>query len=179
MELEKGKAELALRREEAEQAFADARAELDEAARQIAQGEAQLEQCRNLYAAGAALTLGINAGLGRQYGSPNELIADLSSGTDAMLAAAADSALASYSLTAETFCAAWTQAEEQLGAPLREETIAALAAGLDDARGKYEEGAAQLEGEKTNAEAAFAEAEAEIAASEARITAGESEYAEG
>ncbi len=178
-ELEKGKTELAARQEEAERKFAAAQAELDDAARQITEGETQLEQCRNLYAAGEALTLGINAGLGRQYGTPNELVADLSSGADALLAAAADSALAAYGMTAESFCAAWSRTGEQLGAPLSGETVAALAAGLEDARAQYEEGTVQLEEAKADAEISFAEAQAQLAASQARLGAGEAEYAEG
>ena len=177
-ELEQGRAELDVRREEAEQGFADAAAELDEAAGRLAEGEAQLEQCRSLYAAGEALTLGINAGLGRQYATPNALVADLASGTDALLAAAADRALESYGFTAASFCETWAQAEAQLGAPLSGETLAALAAGLDDARTRYDEGDAQLEQTREEAEASFAEAEAQLTEAEAQLDAGETAYIE-
>ena len=176
--LAKGKTALASRREEAERSFSDAQAELEDAARQIAEGEAQLEQVRNLWTAGETLTHGINAGLGRQYGAPNELIAALSSGSDAPLAAAAEAALSPYGLTAEAFCAAWIQSEERLGAPLSGETVAALDAGLEDARAGYAEGEAQLEEARTAAETSFAEAEAQLTASRARLNAGEAEYSE-
>ena len=182
-ELEKGKTELAARREEAQQGFADAQAELDDAASQLAQGEAQLGQCQNLYTTGQALVQGINAGLGMQFGSPNELVAALSSGSGdeatLLLTAAVDNALAQYGLNAASFCAAWNQAEQQLGAPLSDQTLAALTAGLDDARTKYDQGVAQLEAAKTAAEASFAEAEAQIAASEERLNSGEWEYWSG
>ena len=175
-ELKKGKTELASRREEAERDLSAARSQLDEASGQIARGEARLEQCRSLWTAGNALVTGINAGLGRQYGSPNELIADLASGTDPLLTAAADGALADYGMTADSFCAAWTQAEGQLGAPLGEEILTALASELDNARAAYGESAAQLEAAEKEAEASLADAEARIAASEAQLNSGESEY---
>ena len=175
-ELEQGKSELAAKREEAEQGFAAAQAELDAAAQQISEGESQLEQCRSLYGAGQALTQGINAALGTQYGSPNALVADLSSGADPMLSAAADSALAAYGFTSQSFCAAWSQAEQQLGAPLSADTLAPMAAELDSARAKHGEGAAQLAEQKKQAEASFAEAEEQIAASEKRLADGEAEY---
>ncbi len=177
--LEKGKAELASRKEEAAQGFADAQAELDEAAGQLAQGETRLDACRSLYGAGAAMAQGLNAaGLGVQYVSPGELVADLSAGTDPMLTAIVDRALADYDMTAASFCEAWARAEEQLGAPMSEEAVAALTAELDAAQAAYDEGAAQLEAEKVAAEAAFAEAEAQITSSEAQLTAGEREYTE-
>ena len=178
-ELEKGKAELDTQREEAEQGFADAQTELDAAAAQIAAGAAQLEQCRSLYAAGAALTQGINAALGRQYAAPGELVAALTAGTDPMLSAAADAALADSGMTAASLCAAWTQAEAQLGAPLSEQTLAALSAELDGARASYDAGAAQLEAAKAEAAQAFAEAEALLADSEAQLEAGETDFVEG
>ncbi|MBR3555826.1 MAG: ABC transporter permease [Oscillospiraceae bacterium] len=178
-ELEKGKTELAARREEAQQGFAAAQAELDEAAEQIAEGEMQLEQCRSLCAAGNALVLGINgAGFGMQYASPGELIADLSSGANPMLTAVVDNALADYDMTADSLCAAWDRAEQALGAPLSEETVAALSEELAAAREKYGEGAAQLDEAKNAAETAFAEAEGQIVSSETQLTAGETEYAE-
>ena len=175
-ELKKGKTELASRREETERDLSAARSQLDEASGQIARGEARLEQCRSLWTAGNALVTWINAGLGRQYGSPNELIADLASGTDPLLTAAADGALADYGMTAASFCAAWTQAEGQLGAPLGEEILTALASELDNARAAYGESAAQLEAAEKEAEASLADAEARIAASEAQLNSGESEY---
>ena len=175
-EMKKGKTELASRREEAERDLSAARSQLDEASGQIARGEARLEQCRSLWTAGNALVTGINAGLGRQYGSPNELIADLASGTDPLLTAAADGALADYGMTAASFCAAWTQAEGQLGAPLGEEILTALASELDNARAAYGESAAQLEAAEKEAEASLADAEARIADSEAQLNSGESEY---
>ena len=174
--LEEGTAELVSRREAAERSFADAQTELEEAARQIAGGAAQLEQCRGLYSAGEALTLGINSALGRQYGAPGELAAALSAGDDPLLSAAADSALANYGMTAASFCAAWAQAEAQLGAPLSAETLAALSAGLDAARADYDEGAAQLEAAKAEAEASFAEAETRLADAEAQLKAGRAEF---
>ncbi len=175
--LETGKSELASRREEARQGFADAQAELDDAALQLAQGETQLDECRSLYAAGNALVMGVNgAGFGYRYASPGELAADLASGEDPLLSAGVDRALADYGMTAASFCEAWTQAEEALGAPLNEETIAALTAGLESARGKYDEGAAQLEEMQETAEAAFAQAEEQLTSYEEQLTAGEREY---
>lgn len=176
--LKEGKTELASRQEEADRSFAEAQAKLDASARQIAEGSAQLEQCRSLNATGEALTSGINAGLGRRYGTTSELVADLSSGADPLLSAAADSALAPSGMTAASFCAAWAQAEAQLGAPLNRETIAAMSAGLDDARALYDEGTAQLEAAKAEAEVTFADAETQLRDSEARLTAGETEFTE-
>ncbi len=178
-ELEKGKAELREQKTDAEKRFADAQAELDEAARRIDEGAAQLEQCRSLYAAGEALTSGINAaGIGKNYASPNELIMDLASGTNQMLSAIADGALADYGMTARTLCQAWNAAEQQIGAPLSRETISALESALTDARASLYDGTVQLEEARNGAEAAFAEAEEKIAASEAQLNAGETEYAE-
>ena len=174
-ELEKGKTRLAARREEAERSFSEAQGELEAAAQRLARGEEQLEQCQSLYAAGEALTLGINAVPGRRYASPEELVPDLA---DPLLAAAADSALGEYGLNAESFRAAWAQAEEALGAPLSRESLAALAAGLEAARGEYADNAAQLEGARAAAQTSIREAEARLAASEAQLKAGEAEYAE-
>ncbi len=166
-------AELAVRRETAERGFAEARAELEDAAEQLALGEAQLEQCRSLYAAGEALTSGINGvSPDRQYGSPGELIAVLSAGEDPLLNAAADRALADQGMTAASFCDAWTRAETMLGGPLNAESLAAMAAGLDDARAEYGRGTAQLEAAESAAEASFAEAEAEIAEAQRQADAG-------
>lgn len=177
--LKKGRSELTSQREAAAQSLADAQAELDEAAGQIAPGEAQLELCRNLCAAGEALTRGINAALPEMgFASPHELVSVLSSGENPQLAAMADAALAEYGMTAESFCAAWTRAEEQLGVPLSGETVAALAAGLEDARTQYNAGAEQLEAAKEASASALAEAETKLAASEARLKAGETAYAE-
>ena len=177
--LKKGRSELTSQREAAAQSLADAQAELGEAAGQIALGEAQLELCRNLCAAGEALTRGINAALPEMgFASPHELVSVLSSGENPQLAAMADAALAEYGMTAESFCAAWTQAEEQLGVPLSGETVAALADGLEDARTQYNAGAEQLEAAKEASASALAEAETKLAASEARLKAGETAYAE-
>ncbi len=176
-ELENGRARLASRREEAERGYAEARAELKEAEAQLAAGRSQLEQCRALYDAAAGLTAWINgAGLGYSYASPDELAEDLSRDDDPVLTAAAQGALNSVGMTAESFCAAWAAARQQLGMPLNEEALTALAAELDEAQARYDEGAAQLEDAITAADAAFAEAEAEITASESRLNAGESEY---
>ena len=179
-QLDVAKAELDARKAEAEQGIADAQAELDAAAGQITQGEALLEQCRDLYDAGSALMKAVNsADLGVAFESPNELVAALLSGAGGPLASFADSVLEGYGMTAESFCAAWNRSEQQLGASLSPETLAALAAELDNARAEYEAGVAQLEETKKTTEAAFAEAEAEIAASEAQLTAWEAEYAAG
>lgn len=177
-ELETGKAALASQREEARQGFADAQTELDEAALQLAQGETQLDECRSLYAAGNALVMGAgDAGFGFRYASPGELVADLASGENPLLSAGVDMALADYGMTAAAFCEAWTQAEEALGAPLNEETLATLTAGLESARGKYDEGTAQLEEMRETAEAAFAQAEEQLSSYEEQLSAGEREYA--
>ncbi len=178
--LEKGKAELSSQREAAEQGFADAQGELDDAAGQLAQGEAQLDACRTLYEGGAALAQGLrDADLGWDYATPNALVADLSAGTDTFLTAIVDIALADYDMTAESFCDAWAQAEEQLAAPLSGETVDSLTAELESARAAYDLGVSQLEEARRTAEAAFAEAEAQIQANEAKLKAGEAEYADG
>ena len=177
--LEEGRSELDARREEAARSLADAQAELDAAAAQIALGEAQLEQCRSLYTAGDALTRGINAALPNLFfDSPHELVSALSYGDTAQLSAMVDAALAEYGMTAGSFCAAWTQAEEQLGVPLSGETVAALIAGLEEARAGYAEGSAQLEAAKQSTASALAEAETALADSETRLNAGETAYAE-
>ena len=176
--LKQGRSELDSRREEAARSLADAQAELDEAAGQIALGEAQLELCRNLYTAGEALTRGINAALPEtEFDSPHELVSALTYGDNPQLAAMADAALAESGMTAGSFCAAWTQAEEQLGAPLSGETVAALAAGLETARTQYNEGTEQLEAAKEASASALAEAETMLADSEARLKVGETAYA--
>ena len=176
--LKKGRSELETRREEAARSLADAQAELEEAAGQIARGEAQLEQCRNLCAAGEALTRGINAALPNlEFDSPNELVSALIYGENPQLAAVADAALAGSGMTGGSFCAAWTRAEEQLGAPLSGETVAALAAGLEAARAQYHEGTAQLEEAKEASASALAEAETTLADSETQLQAGEAAYA--
>lgn len=178
-ELEKGKTELREQKTDAEKRFADAQAGLHEAARRIEEGETQLEQCRSLYAAGEALMSGINAaGIGKKYASPDELIAELAGGTNQILSTIADRALADYGMTAQTLCAAWDAAAQQIGAPLSGETISALESALADARASHHDGTAQLEEARNGAEAAFAEAEKKIAASEAQLNAGETEYAE-
>ena len=177
-ELEKGRAELASRREEAGQGFADAQAELDAAALQLEQGEAELDRCRSLFAAGNALVLGLNAaGLGMEYSSPGELAADLAAGENPLLAAAVDRALAEYGMTAASFCEAWIQAEDALGAPLDGETVEGLSAGLEEARRKYDEGTEQLQATREATEAAFTEAEEQLVSYEAQLSAGETEYA--
>ena len=176
--LKKGRSELETRREEAARSLADAQAELEEAAGQIARGEAQLEQCRNLCAAGEALTRGINAALPNlEFDSPNELVSALIYGENPQLATVADAALAGSGMTGGSFCAAWTRAEEQLGAPLSGETVAALAAGLEAARAQYHEGTAQLEEAKEASASALAEAETTLADSETQLQAGEAAYA--
>ncbi|MBR2831365.1 MAG: ABC transporter permease [Oscillospiraceae bacterium] len=175
-QLAAARSELDARRADSELQLRYAQVELEGAARQLAQGEAQLAQCRSLYDAGVALTQAVNAaGLGVSFESPSALIAALSSGENALLNAAAEQALGAYGMTAESFCAAWDQAEQQLGTPLSGETIAALAAGLDDARTKYNEGSAQFDEAKRTAEAAFAEAEAQLAASREQYDAGAAE----
>ena len=175
-QLEAGRLELAGRRAEAEIELRYGQADLEAAEAQLTAGQKRLDSLSALYGAASALTSGINDTIrSRNYESPSALMSALASGEDALLNILANKALEDYGLTAEELCAAWAQAEAQLGGPLTGETLASLQAELADARTRYDAGAAQLAAARKEAEDGLAEAERQLDEAEAKLEAGQAE----
>ena len=170
-ELEDGKVELA----NAEQELANVKKELDQARRQLIsasrnldQGYESYEQASSLHSAGQALVGAFNA-----QGVPVTTVDELlgAAAMDPALGEQLNGVLLSQGSSLEEFSAGWSAAEQALGAPLSDDSLAALQNQLDEGKNslsygsyQYREGLAQ-----------YNEAMAELDAAKQELANGEAE----
>ena len=132
-ELQKGKKEL----DDAADELYDAEEELEAAEQQLEEGEESYQQLSSLYQGGQSLVGGF-AQMGYPVSSVNEIIA--ATKMNPMLAAQVDGALRAQGSSLAEFEQGWTAAEQQLGAPLTEQTLSGLRTELDSGWNEYEDG---------------------------------------
>jgi len=140
--LEASKAELDAAKAELDRGGAEleaGKAQLDGAAAELEAGEASYSQLSALYA--SASTLAQLGGLE----SPAALVEALRNGSSPVLAALITPFLQAQGSSVEEFLAGWAAAEEGLGQPLTEESLAALRAQLDQGREDYDQGMARYQ----------------------------------
>ncbi len=177
--LEEGRDELARQEEAVTEQLRSAQDELNVAAEQLEQSEQQLVQMQQLLASGTGLMQGLNAALGTTFSAPTEMVALLVAGSNPMLNAAAEQALAQSGMTVSSFTAVWQQMEAALGAPLSEPVLSAVQTELSAARAEYEAGTAQLVASRAEAEQQLSAAAQQLDNAEQALVDGEAEYESG
>ena len=177
--LEDGREELEQQRTDMETELAAAQTELDNADVQLSASEAQLASLQELLTAGTGLMQGLNGMAGTSFAEPAELIAALAAGTNPMLNATAEQALAQSGMSLSEFTGAWMQAEASLGAPLSQQTLAVTQQQLTAGRQEHALASAQLESARVLAEEQFSAAEQQLADAERELVDGEREYTGG
>ena len=178
-QLASGENQLKEQRDAAEKELSAVQAELDEAAAQISAADAQLSSLKTLYDTGTTLTREAKRIMGMVvFNNPRDLVQTIASGNNQQVNMLVSKMLGPYGTTAEEFASSWLEAEEQIDAPLNEETIEKLGAELYKARSSYNTGLDEFNRQSETANKAFAEAEAELVKNREQIEAGEKQLAD-
>ncbi len=177
MQLSSGEEELDEKERQAEAELTSARENLEETSRQLEKSQEELDSLKTLYSSGSALTQAVNAQTGSpSFSSPASLASAVAAGTNPDLNSLVSAVLSDSGMTAESFAATWTSAEQQLGAPLDETSLSVMEEKMDAARHEYEAGSARLEKTSSETRAALDDARALLEEKRAELREAEMEY---